>query len=157
MSIADKGVIVGVELDVYKVLTKTFYLLDDCDHQFFKEFGLSIRQFWTLQHLYEKETCSMVELSVVLFTDKSNVTGIVDRLERLNLATRTPDPQDRRKILITLTPDGRNMHDTVKAQHDAYIRQLMSVLNHEQMHGLLENLRTLSQSLENYLEQPEAS
>jgi DNA-binding MarR family transcriptional regulator len=152
MSLVDKGVSSGVELDVYRILTKTFYLLDDCDQQFFKEYGLSLRQFWTLQHLHEKGACSMVELSVVLFTDKSNVTGIVDRLERLNLATRTPDSQDRRKILITLTPEGRELHDTVKAQHDAYIRQLLNVLSQDNLQSLQDNLSTLSHNLEHYLE-----
>ncbi|OLF06040.1 MarR family transcriptional regulator [Actinophytocola xinjiangensis] len=31
------------------------------------------------------------------------VTGMVDRLERAGLATRDPDPQDRRRVLITAT------------------------------------------------------
>src|SRR5690348_14960146 len=94
----------SIEQDVYRMLTKTFILLDDCDRHFFAEFGLSTRQFWALTHLDEQQGCSMVDLSRVLFTDKSNVTGIVDRLERLNLVIRTSAPHDRRVILIKLTP-----------------------------------------------------
>ena len=36
-----------------------------------------------------------------------NVTTIVDGLEREGLLARTPDPDDRRAILLQLTPKGR--------------------------------------------------
>lgn len=34
-------------------------------------------------------------------------TGLVDRLERAGLAQRSPDPGDRRRVLISLTPHAR--------------------------------------------------
>src|SRR5437764_7027210 len=106
-----------VEQEIYRMLTKTFILLDECDRHFFAEYGLSTRQFWALQQLDREQGCSMVDLSRLLLTDKSNVTGIVDRLERLNLVTRTPDPHDRRVILITLTPEGQHLRDMLSEQH----------------------------------------
>lgn len=143
---------IGVERDVYSMLTKTFILLDDCDRRFFAEYGLSTRQFWALQHLEEQQGCSMVDLSRVLFTDKSNVTGIVDRLERLNLVSRTPDPHDRRVMLITLTPEGRRLRDTVREQHYARINELMSSLEAADLHCLLGHLQSISRNIEAYLE-----
>lgn len=141
-----------VELDVYQLLTKTFILLDDCDRQFFSEYGLSTRQFWALQHLDERHGCSMVDLSRVLFTDKSNVTGIVDRLERLHLVTRAIDPHDRRVMLITLTPEGGQLRRDIIAQHEQRIRELMNVLNNAHLHSLLDYLHAISQNIETYLE-----
>jgi DNA-binding MarR family transcriptional regulator len=38
--------------------------------------------------------------------DASNITGIVDRLERRGLVGRHADPSDRRVTLITRTPEG---------------------------------------------------
>jgi DNA-binding MarR family transcriptional regulator len=38
--------------------------------------------------------------------DASNATWIVDRLERLGLAERRPDPRDRRVKLVVLTEQG---------------------------------------------------
>jgi DNA-binding MarR family transcriptional regulator len=143
----------NIELDVYRSLTKTFILLDDCDRQFFAAFGLSTRQFWALAHLDEEQGCSMVDLSRVLFTDKSNITGIVDRLERLNLVTRTPASHDRRVILIRLTAEGRLLHDKVNEQHEALIRDLMQVVSKDKLGSLLDSLGVLSHNLEEYLEQ----
>src|SRR6266571_2014875 len=141
------------EQDAYRMLTKTFILLDDCDRYFFAEFGLSTRQFWALTHLDEQQGCSMVDLSRMLLTDKSNVTGIVDRMERLNLVVRTPAPHDRRVILITLTPDGRRLRDHVNEQHEIRIRDLMSVVSSDKLSTLVDYLHAISRNLEEYLEQ----
>jgi DNA-binding MarR family transcriptional regulator len=35
------------------------------------------------------------------------VTGLIDRLERAGYVRRTPDPADRRRVLVTATPDRR--------------------------------------------------
>lgn len=147
---------IGIRQEVYRMLTKTFLLLDDSDRHFFAEYGLSTRQFWALQHLDQQQGCSMVDLSRLLLTDKSNVTGIVDRLERLNLVTRTTDPRDRRVILITLTPEGAQLRDRVKEQHEARIDALMSVVNDTNLRALLEYLYALSSNIEASLEQADA-
>ncbi|MGZ6389817.1 MAG: MarR family winged helix-turn-helix transcriptional regulator, partial [Ktedonobacterales bacterium] len=88
----------------------------------------------------------------ILFTDKSNVTGIVDNLERAGLATRTPAPHDRRVILVKLTPEGRRKRDFVKAQHDARTRDLLDVLSDTNLHTLLGILEPLGRNLETYLD-----
>jgi MarR family transcriptional regulator, organic hydroperoxide resistance regulator len=36
----------------------------------------------------------------------STLTGILDRLERAGLIERTPNPRDRRSVLLGLTADG---------------------------------------------------
>jgi DNA-binding MarR family transcriptional regulator len=146
-----------VEQTVYRLLTKLFLLLDDCDRQFFTEYGLSARQFWALQHLDEHQGRSMVELSRVLFTDKSNVTGIVDRLERAALAQRTSAPHDRRVFLITLTPEGRRLRNFVNQQHEARIRALIGAVGYDHLSSLLEPLSTISRHLEAALEQGHAA
>lgn len=143
----------GLEQNAYSLLTKIFYLLDDCDRQFFAEHGLSIRQFWALKHLDEECGRPMVDLSRVLFTDKSNMTGIVDRLERLNLAVRIPASHDRRVILIKLTPQGRRLRDSINEEHEARIRTLMSVVSNDGLRALLDHLSAIICNLEAYLGQ----
>ncbi len=141
----------SVEHEIYLMLKKTFILLDDCERQFFAEYGLSTRQFWVLRHLSERQKCSMVDLSRVLFTDKSNVTGIVDRLEHLNLVTRTPNSYDRRVILVALTPEGHCLRNAVKEEHDLRICDLMSVANGTNLQSLLDYLYAISRNIETHL------
>lgn len=110
---------------LYLLLTDLFYLLDDTDRQFFGEYGLSTRQFWALHHLSETDGLSMIDLSRMLFTDKSNVTAIADRLEAAGYIKRRPAPQDRRVVLLSLTPEGAERHEQVLSAHQQRIRALM--------------------------------
>jgi DNA-binding MarR family transcriptional regulator len=48
-----------------------------------------------------------------LSCDPSNVTGLVDRAERLGLVERVPDPLDRRVRMLTLTAKGRLIRSKV--------------------------------------------
>lgn len=47
-------------------------------------------------------------LGQALGLSSSSTTGLVDRLERAGLATRQPDPSDRRRVLVSLTPRARS-------------------------------------------------
>jgi DNA-binding MarR family transcriptional regulator len=54
----------------------------------------------------------MRELARRLHMDASNLTGLVDRLERRGLVERRPDPADRRVRHLVLTPEGTRLrHD----------------------------------------------
>lgn len=143
----------SVTQKVYELLKKTFLLLDDSDRRFFTTYGLSPRQFWALQHLEEEQGRSMVDLSRVLLTDKSNVTAIVDRLEQAGLARRTSAAHDRRVFLITLTPEGTRLRDFVCKEHEARIRELLGVVEDGPLRTIQDSLTTISDNLESYLEQ----
>lgn len=56
--------------------------------------------------LKQKNGRSMTELSQILFTDNSAITGLADRLEKSGFITRGPAANDRRVNLIYITPAG---------------------------------------------------
>lgn len=141
----------GPEQELYLLLTDMFYLLDDTDRQFFGEFGLSTRQFWALHHLSETESLSMIDLSRLLFTDKSNITAIADRLETAGLVERKPATQDRRVILLSLTPAGRQRHDQVLAVHQDRIRMLIGN-DEEALRQAIRTLEPIRKRLGQYLQ-----
>ncbi|WP_285694041.1 MarR family winged helix-turn-helix transcriptional regulator [Actinomadura sp. NBRC 104412] len=64
------------------------------------------------------EPVPMRELANRLACDASNVTGIVDGLERRGLVERRPDPRDRRVKQLVLTPEGERRRDTLNAHVD---------------------------------------
>lgn len=59
------------------------------------------------------EPLSMRAFAQDLSCDPSNVTGLVDRAERLGLVERVTDPDDRRVRMLTLTAKGRRIRDKV--------------------------------------------
>src|SRR5690606_7234824 len=56
------------------------------------------------------------------------MTAAIDRLERKGLATRTPNPADRRGSLVRLTDDGRRVIDKAMALHVEVEHRLVAAL-----------------------------
>jgi DNA-binding MarR family transcriptional regulator len=82
-----------------------------------------------------------------LMLTSSGTTKRLDRLERAGLIERSPDPQDRRGILISLTPAGRRLVDAVTDAHLANEKRLLEGLTEAEQRRLAELLRKLQLSL----------
>ncbi|MEV7683916.1 MarR family transcriptional regulator [Streptomyces sp. NPDC088341] len=59
---------------------------------------------------------AMRTLARVLTCDASNITGIVDRLEKRGLVRREPSTSDRRIKNVALTAAGENVADAIRAK-----------------------------------------
>jgi DNA-binding MarR family transcriptional regulator len=68
--------------------------------------GVTAQQAALLLHASRRQY-SPSQLMSLLGTDTAGMTKLADRLEAKRLIERHPNPQDRRSVLITLTPDGR--------------------------------------------------
>ncbi len=69
--------------------------------------GVSLPQLWLLDQLARHpEGLTLGDLADALSCGRSNVTQLLDRLERQGLVTRTPVPDDRRVIRAELTKEG---------------------------------------------------
>ncbi len=87
---------------------------------------------------------SFHELSKQLNMTSPTLTGIVDRLEKNGMVSRSPNPQDRRSILISLTKKGLGIVPKIrKAVSEANQTFLNSLSNEEELmlRGLLNRLR----------------
>lgn len=65
---------------------------------------LTPMQARALHHL--TDPCPMGDVATRLQCDRSNVTGIVDRLEERGLVERRQDPTDRRRRMLVTTAEG---------------------------------------------------
>ena len=74
-----------------------------------KRFGLTGPQLWALWELNRAGALSLKGLSARMHLDPSTVTGVVDRLQRRQLLVRAPDPQDRRRVVLSLTAEGAQL------------------------------------------------
>ena len=91
----------------------------------FRPFGLSEAQFNVLQVLQDADDqLSQRELSDILIVDRSNITGLIDRMEKAAWVKRQPAPGDRRAYRVALTPDGRRLWRQANA---AYVQAIARV------------------------------
>ncbi len=68
-------------------------------------------QMDTLDILLSAESWRMGDLADALRVDPSTATRAVERLTRIQLAERLPDPDDKRVVLVRATDAGRRRHD----------------------------------------------
>ncbi|MEV5706479.1 MarR family transcriptional regulator [Actinoallomurus sp. NPDC052274] len=91
--------------ELVETLIGVFMEIDGLFSTASRRLGLTPQQARLLcfaQHLQP----SFGELATLLHCDKTNITGLVDRLQRRGLLTRQPDPNDRRINRVHLTPQG---------------------------------------------------
>lgn len=95
-------------------LLRTSEALWHVSREFFAAWNLSPSQFNILNLLRrEEDGCTQVDLSRKLIMHRSNVTGLVDRLEARGLLKRTESPGDRRAYRVILTPAGRRLVEKI--------------------------------------------
>ncbi len=63
-----------------------------------------------------RRPASMRALAEVLTCDASNVTGIINRLEKRGLVRRETSASDRRVTTLVLTPEGERVTDAIRAK-----------------------------------------
>jgi MarR family transcriptional regulator, lower aerobic nicotinate degradation pathway regulator len=74
-----------------------------------RESGLRWAEFAVLHHLEAQGPASQRDLAMALRIQPSNLVALLDQLERRELLDRRPDPADRRRHRVELTPAGRQI------------------------------------------------
>ena len=76
------------------------------------------------------------------------MTNRIDRLEGRGLVTRSKSPDDGRKVLVTLTPEGLATLDAALVDHVANQLSIVGGLDESERRQLVDLLRKLGQSLD---------
>jgi DNA-binding MarR family transcriptional regulator len=72
---------------------------------------LTAAQFVVLCAVRDRQPCSMNEVVRATAIDQATVRGIIDRLKSRELIAVSHDPNDRRKVVVTVTPAGLALID----------------------------------------------
>ncbi len=70
---------------------------------------------------------SVGELADSLLIKNHSALGLVDRLVARGLLARAPAPEDRRRVSLTLTPDGRRLLDTISRNNLGQLKSTLPV------------------------------
>lgn len=132
-------------------LLRTADTLWNASHSLFARWALSPSQFNVLNLLSDQSTgLTQTELGRALIMHRSNVTGLVDRLERRGLIVRREVPGDRRVKRVELTEAGRRLWQEIYPHYrDAAVRiwgRLPARRAHE-LTGVLETLAAQAEVL----------
>lgn len=132
----------GFELTKTVMATADTFLRESA--RLFRPYGLTGAQYNVLNILAATPNgISQRELGDLLVVDRSNVTGLLDRLEKAGWVQRSDHPQDRRVYQVSLTPAGRELWAKVHPLYLEVVGQLTRGLSQKKMDNCLEVLRQL--------------
>jgi DNA-binding MarR family transcriptional regulator len=99
----------------------------------------------------EQNRSSPGSLASELELSTGAMTSRLDRLEREGFVRRLPDPDDRRGVVIELTPEGRAAWDRaagVQARREVFFASALSKEEQQQLNGLLRKLLLALEAVE---------
>ncbi|MDH2443474.1 MarR family transcriptional regulator [Amnibacterium sp. CER49] len=99
---------------------------------------LSIKEYDVLYTL-KKAGCAkrLSDLHGAVLLSQPALSRLVDRLESRGLVRRAPDPQDKRGVLIALTPEGAELQSRIGARHARSVeRRMRAALAPDEMRTL---------------------
>ena len=110
-------------------LLRTAETLWNCSRLFFVRWELSPSQFNVLNLLHDQpDGCTQVELSRQLIMHRSNVTGLVDRLEQRGLVRREEHAHDRRAYRVRLSAKGARLLREILPHYHAAAEEVWGAL-----------------------------
>ena len=105
--------------------------------------NLTLTQFAVLEALYHLGPMSLSDIARKVLTTGGNLTMVVGNLEKLGLARRQSCPEDRRVLIVALTPKGKTLLRDIFPRHAAAIVEFLSVLSPEEQERLGDLCRKL--------------
>ena len=80
---------------------------------FFKQYNITPEQAGVIRRLGEEEGITQKDLAIRMDKDQTNVTRLLDQLERKDLVTRNRSKADRRSSLTYLTDEGKKLNEYI--------------------------------------------
>jgi DNA-binding MarR family transcriptional regulator len=91
-------------------------------------FGVTVPEWRAMSIIATRDDITARDISRTLATDKAWVGLSVKSLAKRGYVTRTPDKQDSRRVLLSLTKQGKELHDAILAVARRRQRRLMAAL-----------------------------
>ena len=76
---------------------------------------LTVGQIRVLKGITDLPTCTAQAIASGMQQDKGQIARLVKELEARELVTRSPDPEDSRRLVLEATPSGRAMRERLAA------------------------------------------
>ena len=105
--------------------------------------SLSVPQFRVLTFLSRRPGAPLSSVAEHLGVTRSTASAIVDRLVRRKLVSRTAHPQERRCVVLTLTPAGAQHHQQAREAACAHMAKVLAGLSAADLLQVTEGLTLL--------------
>jgi DNA-binding MarR family transcriptional regulator len=99
----------GVEDKILRSLRRITRAIDLHSRWMASHFGLTVPQLVCLRTLAQRDDITPSALSREVDLSQATITGIIDRLVKRDLVKRQRSETDRRRVALTITPEGNKL------------------------------------------------
>ena len=133
-----------------RMLTCTQLIEKQVRSQLRTQFDTTLPRFDLMAQLERApEGMKMKDLSRRMMVTSGNITGITDQLVTEGLVERMDVEGDRRAYLVRLTPQGRELFNTMARQHEQWIVEAFATLGERDIATLYRLLEKVKEHTQN--------
>jgi DNA-binding MarR family transcriptional regulator len=100
--------------------------------------NVSFPQFFLLAYLDQKEVLTMSAIAQKMGHTTAAASGLVARLENLGMVVRSSARDDRRKVMVCITPKGSELVRRIRQEMVGNLMKIMEYLSPEEQRAWLQ-------------------
>ncbi|MCH1627432.1 MarR family winged helix-turn-helix transcriptional regulator [Ferdinandcohnia quinoae] len=132
--------------ELFQVMTRRFGLLNkNCCSA--GGFEISLIQSHILYEIDHQHNPSMQQIADSLGTDITTFSRQVQSLVKMNLVKKTPDPNDRRIYILSLTTEGKFIATTIDQQMNSFLNEVFSHMNEFEKETVIRSIKLLNDAM----------
>lgn len=131
------------ELKLFRTWLKATKTLYDNVMKDIRSHGLTIENFMVLELLYNKGPQYIQVISEKLMIPSGSITYVVNKLEKMELAKREINEENKRYCKVVLTKKGEALFNEIFPKHVEMIVQNLKVLDDSQKEQLTTLMKTV--------------
>lgn len=133
--------------ELFQVFSRRFGFLNKdccqaCGH------NISLVQSHILYEVEHQSQPSMQQVAERLGTDITTFSRQVQSLIKINLISKTPDPEDRRISILSLTEEGKEVAENINQQMNQYLNDVFSNMSEEEKEMVIRSIQLLNTSMQ---------
>lgn len=132
--------------ELFQILTRRFGFLNKnccsaggCD--------ISLIQSHILYEIDRQHKPSIQQVAEALGTDITTFSRQIQSLIKMNLVKKTPDPDDRRVSVLSLTTEGKFVATTIDQQMNASLNEIFSHMNEFEKETVIRSIKLLNEAM----------
>lgn len=108
---------------------------------------ISLIQSHILYEIDRRHKPSMQQVAEALGTDITTFSRQVQTLVKMNLVKKSPDPNDRRVHLLSLTAEGKYVAAAIDRQMNDYLNEVFSHMNDFEKDTVIRSIKLLNEAM----------
>ncbi|WP_282936561.1 MarR family winged helix-turn-helix transcriptional regulator [Paenibacillus sp. RC67] len=132
--------------EIFQIMTRRFGLLDkNCCTA--GGMDISLIQSHILYEIDRQHNPSIQQLADTLSVDITTFSRQVQTLVKMELVKKTPLPEDRRVIILTLTAQGKYIATVIDGQMNDYLKEVLSHMSEFEQEMVVRSIKLLNDSM----------